>query len=233
MKAHGMLLSPPMARARAEKLKTQTRRAIGAYNSLVDGRGVSAKNWAKYDFDFTQAWHDNGPSPAGNPGPYLHVPSRAYHTTHRIYPTVFPGDEIWWKETYRIKAHGFTNSNTYLRLEYRADGGQKRVYTKHDKTCEEILFTKAEPGPWKSSLLMPRKFSRTTDRVTRVRIERIQEITNEDALAEGVLCATEVPYIGGMTSEQARHAYALLFDHINGKGAWDRNDWVYVYEWKL
>lgn len=79
---------------------------------------------------------------------------------------------------------------------------------------------------------MPRWASRITLDVVGVRVERLQDINNADALAEGTLEATEVPYIGSMTSEMARHAYALLWDHINGAGSWGANPWVVAIEFR-
>jgi hypothetical protein len=77
---------------------------------------------------------------------------------------------------------------------------------------------------------MPRWASRINLLVTDVRVQRLQEISEEDAKAEGVM-----PSPGGMwsaadgqagTSPQA--AFAILWQSINGPGAWDANPWVYA-----
>lgn len=56
---------------------------VSRFNSLVDGRKVGWREWASLDLD--KAWVDPGPSPAGNPGPYLKVPGPD-DATHRVYP---------------------------------------------------------------------------------------------------------------------------------------------------
>lgn len=253
VKEHGLLLSPAMVRARAALRKTQTRRAIAAHNSLVDGRGVSAKTWKSYAFDFSRAWTDGGPSPAGHSGPYLHVPSMAPErdgSVHRIYPRVMPGDGIWWKETYAE-----TDSDGGPCIVYPADGEALYVGATGDKrngTWQERLLAKCDAVPYeytkKPSMFMPRWAARFQDAVTRVRVERIQEITEADAIAEGVNecwsdegsktpCWTTAPLEllpdGSPVFGTARDAYAALFDSINGEGAWERNEWVWVYEWEL
>lgn len=223
MKHHALLLTQAMALARAERRKTQTRRGIGAYNSLVDGRGISAKNWDKYQFDFTKAWVDDGPSPAGNHGPYLHVPSLNPEydgATHRIYPRIQPGDGIWWRETHYVESAGHADGSTRF-----------------------ILYRAADPNVpvsrWTPGIHMPRWASRFQDEVSRVRIERLQYITHEDAIAEGVerhegsgmycvrVDAEHVMAIGTTAIE----SYRRLFESINGPGAWAANPFVYVYDW--
>lgn len=242
MKEHGMLLSPPMALARKEQRKTQTRRRIGAYNCLVDGRGVSAKNWDRYGFDFGGAWVDPGPSPAGNPGPYLKVNTTGagYATmVSRIYPRVQVGDRIWWKETYAE-----TDSDGGPCIVYPADGEVWYVGATDEKrigTWQQLLLAKCDANPHqytkKSSMFMPRWASRFQDVVTRVRVERVQEITEADAIAEGVQWnmahrVWQIPCTD-ILGDTAVKAYAMLFDSINGAGAWKRNEWVWVYEWEF
>ena len=53
---------------------------------LRDGSRCSAEQWA--ELDWSKAWVDLGPSPAGNLGPYWHVPDRDGDCTHRLYPKV-------------------------------------------------------------------------------------------------------------------------------------------------
>jgi hypothetical protein len=85
---------------------------------------------------------------------------------------------------------------------------------------------------------MPRKFSRITLEVTDFRIERLQDLSDADALAEGIRKS-----IGGMwtgapcqcgTSPTA--AFAVLWNSINGRdgpGSWDANPYVYVISFKV
>jgi hypothetical protein len=73
---------------------------------------------------------------------------------------------------------------------------------------------------------MPKKFSRITLEITGVRVERLQDISEEDAEAEG----TKYP-AGGPTSCYCM-GYSWLWESINGKGSWDKNPWVWVIEFK-
>ena len=82
-------------------------------------------------------------------------------------------------------------------------------------------------------------------RITKIRIERLQEISDEDCIAEGIKKNPEVlrgmwefSYIKGVTlkfemSTTPRGAYAKLIDHISGKGTWESNPYVFVYEFEL
>ncbi|MCW1839477.1 hypothetical protein [Prosthecomicrobium hirschii] len=89
---------------------------------------------------------------------------------------------------------------------------------------------------WSPSIHMPRWASRLTLTVTDARVERLQDISEADAVDEGVLSLPPVhasgpstergcPPIGGSPVER----YARLWDDINGPGAWDRNPWVAAY----
>lgn len=81
-------------------------------------------------------------------------------------------------------------------------------------------------------------------RITKIRIERLQEISDEDCMAEGIKKYPEVQkdmwgfsYIKGATlkfelSTTPRGAYAKLIDRISGKGTWESNPYVFVYEFE-
>ena len=89
--------------------------------------------------------------------------------------------------------------------------------------------------------LMPHRI-----RITNVRVERLQDITDEDCFREGIqritCCLYEYQGIcysfdGDRekmgTYKTAKEAFAALFDKISGKGTWESNPWVYVYEFEL
>ena len=112
-----------------------------------------------------------------------------------------PGDIIWVRETW--------DKNDGEEIHYRAD--EDRPYYK-----------------WRPSIFMPREAARLFLRVTDVRAERLQEITEADALAEGV-----EPIYGNDFASEKRHvpAFAALWDALNAKRGygWDTNPWVWVY----
>lgn len=79
-------------------------------------------------------------------------------------------------------------------------------------------------------------------RITRIRIERLQDISDEDCLAEGIWRAHEVGLEGvtywytrlaNSPYRTAREAYAALIDKISGKGTWQSNPYVFVYDFEI
>lgn len=91
-------------------------------------------------------------------------------------------------------------------------------------------------GPWRSSSTMPRWASRITLEVTSVRVERVQDISEEDAKAEGIYKLPGTPIFElskkHPMAPSAKDAFCYLWESLHGPGAWDRNDWVWVYEFK-
>ena len=111
---------------------------------------------------------------------------------------------------------------------------------KFDKT------NKAENG-WQNMMFMPEEYARNFAKITAVKAERLQEISNEDCLKEGIYELKEsrehwgIPmYLNGITKRNIaemfktpQEAFAALINKINGKGTWGRNDFVWVYEFAL
>ena len=76
----------------------------------------------------------------------------------------------------------------------------------------------------RSSMMMPRRLSRLTLTVTNVRVQRLQNISREDVIAEGITkrdgCPIEDVWAGW------HEPYAKLWDDLHGEGAWTANPWV-------
>ena len=98
-------------------------------------------------------------------------------------------------------------------------------------------------GYWRKmpSIFMPRDASRITLEVTGVRVERLLEISEQDAIAEGVervRYAIEPhdagfrDYVGDVVLRSARHSFETLWVKINGRESWDANPWVWVVEFR-
>jgi len=130
-----------------------------------------------------------------------------------------PGDRLWVRETFsytRNDAQGFTDSGEVW---YWADGNP-------------------QDGDWskpRPSIHMPRWASRITLEIADVRVERLQEISDEDALAEGLRsdgslgaqCSVELP--GHRTHHDSpKECFRLLWESIHGPGSWDVNPFVWV-----
>jgi len=82
------------------------------------------------------------------------------------------------------------------------------------------------PCRWRPSIYMPRWASRITLRITDIRVERLQDITEDDARAEG--CDPVVHPDGAVDCGTRKTTFASLWNKINGPGAWDANPWVWV-----
>ena len=95
----------------------------------------------------------------------------------------------------------------------------------------------AENGEWRSPLFMPAWAARYFIQITAVRAERLQEITGEDCVSEGVVLPYRVfgdgdsDYYDGI-GESYVHHFSALWDSINPKNLWVNNDWVWVYTFK-
>lgn len=129
-----------------------------------------------------------------------------------------PGDRLWVRETW---AHvGCEDEGVPEHYVYRADGG--------DYSDWESL--EGEPFRWRPSIHMPRWASRLTLEITGVRVERLQEISETDAKAEGVEAS------GAVEMKDGSPCYTLpferLWERINGCDSWAANPWVWVYEFQ-
>ena len=78
-------------------------------------------------------------------------------------------------------------------------------------------------------------------RITNIQLQRLNNISDEDCLKEGVLVGEQEPKMYGFRLPKGtvlsfmtpREAFAALIDRISGKGTWERNPWVYVYTFEL
>ncbi|MDR2820921.1 MAG: hypothetical protein LBB60_10400 [Desulfovibrio sp.] len=136
-----------------------------------------------------------------------------------------PGDRLWVKEAWAYLEDEYEWS---VSTSYPARKGG--LWYKADNVVAE--------APYRSSIHMPRWASRITLEITGIRVERLQKISEEDALAEGV-CETEFYdraehfSLGGSKLQGGsveRCAFIGLWDSINGKRpgcSWDDNPWVF------
>jgi hypothetical protein len=95
---------------------------------------------------------------------------------------------------------------------------------------------------WRPSLHMPLLACRTVLEITALRVERLQEITEEDVIAEGVnriAHGRNGDYYSAFRDDPHHDnwidpvgAYKELWESINGKGSWKRNDWVWVVSFR-
>jgi hypothetical protein len=132
------------------------------------------------------------------------------------------GDVLWVRETwYKNYPH------KYGRYFYRADGEEIDMPTIYGET---IKYGKADGLKWRPSIFMPKEAARLFLQVANVRVERLQDITEEDALKEGVKAYGP----NNCSGTSARIAFAELWDSLNEKRGygWNTNCWVWVIEFE-
>lgn len=147
-----------------------------------------------------------------------------------------PGDRLWVRKTWNARPVSEVDSGMYEAwAPYKAIPKQQPsnawVYFEADGD---------EEGPWRPSIHMPRWASRLTLEITSVRVERLQEISDEDAFAEGTPCyVCGRPMDGFSESDchcfhrKARASdYQMLWESIHGPGSWAANPWVWVIDFR-
>jgi hypothetical protein len=157
-------------------------------------------------------------------------------------PYGVPGDRLWVREGYAMQCNVEDDEPPYsdgrpvkrwddgeigsgwLQPHYRATDPTPDLSCEH-KRCEQT--DNLCRNPWNSPLLMPRWASRITLETTALRVQRVQEISNEDAFAEG--CDFRI----AKTPNHA-NAFAILWDSINAKRgySWESNPWVWALTFK-
>jgi len=206
-----ILFSGAMVRAILDGRKTQTRRVVKLQPVPDPARAV------QWDTDKAMyAWESN----SGKMG--------IFHPHTFKCPYGQPGDRLWVKETFQevldVKPNGRGHSWDYksTRFVYAADG------------------PKEFRGKWKPSIFCTRKASRILLEIVSVRVERVQEITDADAIAEGVVRFIGYYSPAGLVNGSLHcDRYARLWDSINGKRkegkpdySWAANPWVWVVKFR-
>jgi hypothetical protein len=204
-----------MVRAIREGRKTQTRRIIrgsGDWQAYVDGLGNP--EFCEADQDF--CWFDSGTPVSSLKCPYG-----------------VPSDRLWVRESFQpLYADGYNDQTANWETgegyapNYSADG---RLVDYVD--ADGNVIDKCTP-----SIHAPRWSSRITLEIKSVRVERLIEISEEDAMAEGVVyrdsCWFATDDSKALPWMTASGAYRELWESINGPGSWDANPWVWVIQFR-
>ncbi len=134
------------------------------------------------------------------------------------------GDQLWVREAWQADAQVNEVAPRELShgepIRYPADGASRQT------GCSMIT-----PGKTRPSIHMPRWVSRLLLEITAVRVERLQDISKEQALAEGVMnCEQDIDPDGN--GYEPLELFGGLWTMINGDGSWQSNPWVWVVEFK-
>ena len=232
-KERPILFSAPMVRAILDGRKTQTRRIV---------RG-STPDWV-----FT-GFANHGPFRAG-----FRYPS-GNGSFHKC-PYGVPGDRLWVRETFDIvddpaayhKDDGPREIVEYEGEVYECDDAVRRGpngerwVVDYAATPPRRAMDVAGVRKWHPSIHMPRWASRITLEIESVRVERVQEISGADAVAEGVEQDSFGHYFDYRLPNRyresvsslmtARGSFVSLWLSINGKDSWELNPWVWVLTFK-
>lgn len=230
MKEHGIIFNTEMVRAILDGRKTQTRRIVKNIPTTHDFHGWITSSTCAKD-EGKACWALKSKSAL------LKRPIRFNCPLGKI------GDHLWVRETwqgplvdYAQADKLFKDPEPYQKIEncvYRADGIATPEYT----DCDDNL----RQG-WRPSSNMPRWASRITLEITNVRVERLQDISEKDAIAEGVAAGrygnegnwqkgfylpdSNQPY------QTAKDAFCALWQSIYGVDSFYKNPWVWVIEFK-
>lgn len=205
MKERPIIFSAPMVRAILAGAKTQTRRVVKRYSADCIG-------W--FD-DGDGLWAQRFIDPSSG--------STYLKSWRDRCPYGRPGDRLWVRETWKHIEGGAI---------YDASGGTIDTFD------PETIYRADRPnryGPWMSPIHMPRWASRITLEITDVRVERLQDISEADAVAEG--CKPIRPELvqDGLIVRPGRSAveeFRLVWEEIHGGGSWEKNPVAWVIEFK-
>lgn len=199
MKARGMIFNAEMVRAILEGRKTQTRRPI---------------KWKQTRFTEIAERDD------GSLWPWAEDCERGGDIWFAC-PFGEVGDRIWVRETFRVHSR----ATDVATLVYRAS--VRNSWTEQTHRVPVAVCNKpATSDKWTPSIHMPRWASRLLLEITDVRVERLNNISECDAKAEGG--PTECTLIG----DKYFPGFRSLWKSIYGEESWDANPWVWVIKFK-
>lgn len=234
-----MLFSAPMVRALLAGTKTQTRRVVT--HPLL--------KHLSYIVNCGEGWWGDEEGDAQARCPYGQ-----------------PGDQLWVRETWRVGAWLHRDPGGRLAdaiaVDYRADNHARREWLGcHDRDqfarlvqqsiadAEQAGIKPYRPdtynwdygkGPtrWRPSIHMPCLASRITLELTGVRVEQLQDISEADAIAEGIEpVGRGWRHYGSANAGELmrfpKNSYRSLWESINGSDSWAANPWVWVIDFKV
>lgn len=187
-----ILFSAPMVKALLDGTKTQTRRILKHYGLIATAQPIGSMTWEV-------------------------VPVKKKPPPYAV------GDRLWVKEAcwlYGIWENGGKTKTGKTKHHFhllnisavRFSKPDNIAYWERPATRENPIGTPSEPGfSWRTGMFMPRRYSRLTLTVTDVRVQRLMNISEKDAVAEGVA---------------DRGAYIELWKTLHGPTSWVENPWI-------
>lgn len=231
MKERPILFNAPMVRAILEGRKTQTRRVINP-QPFIDKMGNFCWNGCNFGQD------SRGPHIQSIASP---IPSSKTKRVHC--PFGKPGDRLWVRETWNwFDPDEISEDRRGSRAPFTGcQGSRKILWVAAYAADGHLEHAHLGRALWRPSIHMPRWASRILLEITGVRVERLSDISEEDAAAEGIYNDGDViPFNGPWFVEhhdtqgysKASDCYCALWEKINGAGSWMTNPWVWVVQFK-
>ena len=224
MKERPILFSGPMVRAILDGTKRQTRRIVKPQPTTEP---IDRSEWEC--------------GPRRNPCPPHLFPFRRPDDEHSHYayacPYGVPGDRLWVRE--RWAAHDTLDDLSPQRIDEIDEDRNIWYAVDGDSGWGSLLADPSWRGRWRPSIHMPRWASRITLEIADVRVQRLQDISGLDAIAEGLdhvndgAAAFGVKGFARSWSNDPRVAYRALWESINGAGSWDANPWVWAISFRV
>lgn len=235
-----ILFSGAMVRALLAGTKTQTRRILKVPHENPLGK------WEVLPW----GGPNGGRTRDGKTVPYQNVIGHTRTGEVIACPYGEPGERIWVREAFRFpesldhlspaqvgeKALAAGYPNPWCPTQFEADGSRRAPQEWRDFVTPPQAN---EAGRLRTGMHMPRWASRITLEITCVRVERLQDISETDAVAEGCSLNHNGYYWGGphpvsglKQLATAKGAYQDLWESINGPDSWDANPWVWAIEFR-
>lgn len=146
-----------------------------------------------------------------------------------------PGNRLWVRETFQC----FYPNERLIQAIPKINPRPGICLTAFKATEADRASQYKSPewtGPWRPSIHMPRWASRITLDIKNVRVERIQDITLGDAVAEGMITSDQLAKSGQLPSRLVKGTWAHDIVPMRWQkvypGSWNRNDWVWVIEFR-
>ncbi|MBK0415245.1 hypothetical protein JD974_12595 [Chromobacterium haemolyticum] len=215
MKERPILFSGEMIRALLAGTKTQTRRVIKFKQtpcmSIEENDSGKLWPWREDCDNGGDIWY---PCPYGQ-----------------------PGDRLWVRETWGVISHSWNEKGEMV--DWKPDRPATAIHELPFGKCYysgHVIYAADGPNEWSDdddgggeprslwhpSIHMPRAASRILLQIANIRVERLQDISESDVIAEG--CPSEILY--------GRGWYRDLWEELHGAGSWEANPWVWVIEFE-
>lgn len=157
-----------------------------------------------------------------------------------------PGDRLWVRETYfawgrwETRFSAKKGRDEWHFVDMTLEAGKSYLYAANGLQPQPMGGKRHKGGVtptwWKRpAIFMPRAACRISRELTGVRVERLQDISEADALAEGIVATRDgygLPDGSHFHCVDPRESYWSLWEHINGAGSVEANPWVWVVEFK-